>query len=219
MRKFSCFGLCLAAGLVLLQAQAARASGIQLVDDINVDENGNGTYDVQDISAGTTSAPQPLTVLSGGAGAGLSYELPYTININGNYPNQFLAIKDADGSQSDLVIYQNQPNGSGGTMGVMTVYSNDSDGDLADVSPGVWSGLVSNYNAAAATTTEDSHGVAFYSTNGDPSGVPGDPFPHPTVEANYYVNSAVPEPASVALLGSFVGVGLVGWVWRRRRRA
>ena len=31
-----------------------------------------------------------------------------------------------------MVIYQNQPNGSGGTMGVMTVYSNDSDGDLAD---------------------------------------------------------------------------------------
>jgi hypothetical protein len=202
----------LTAALVLLQAHTALASTLY-VDDINVDENGHGTYDVQDLGAGTTSALQPLTMLTGGDNAGVTYQLPYPIHINSNY-NQYWAISDPDGSQSDLVYFANTAGSA--NPGTMTVYSNDNDGDLADVSPAVWSTLVSSYTSASALSAEDAAtGIAFRSTYGDNAGVPGDPQPHPTIEANYYVNS-VPEPASLALLGTF-GVGVAGWTWRRRR--
>jgi len=53
-----------------------------------------------------------------------------------------------------------------------------------------WTGTTSS-NWDGTTTEENASNIAFYSTYGDTYGVPGDPYPHPTVEANYYINSNI----------------------------
>ena len=63
---------------------------------------------------------------------GLTYTLPYAINVNGN-SNQWLGVTDPDASLSDLVHWQNVAGAS-----TMTIYSNDNDGDMAAVSPAFW---------------------------------------------------------------------------------
>jgi hypothetical protein len=140
-------------------------------------------------------------------GGGIAYTLPYPINITGT-SNQWLEIFDIGGAPSDMVNFANT--GPGG-VGVMSIYSNDTDGDVADVTPAVFSGYAANFGGYS--TNEDASDIAFYSTYGDTSGVPGDPAPHPTIEANYYVDSSVPEPASLGLLA----LGVVGLLARHRR--
>jgi hypothetical protein len=98
--------------------------------------------------------------------------------------------------------------------GLMTIYSGDFDGDIADVGPTYVQNL---YNADfdGYSASENVSGVAFYSTYIDMGGVPGDPAPHPTIEAYYYINSGVPEPMTMSL--ALVCGGLV--LTRRPRRA
>jgi hypothetical protein len=191
----------LLASAAILSARTAQAQYTQDLYVINVDENGNGTYveyappvvaPPYMIGSGTL----PYSLINGVSGDGLSYTLPYPININGN-SDQWLSISDLDGAQSDLINWANT--GPGGT-GVLNFFSNDNDGDLADVSPAVWSTISQNWSTQFATS-EDAEGVAFYSTYIDTGGVPGDPAPHPAVEAFYYFNSGpVPEPAAMGLL-------------------
>ena len=215
MRRFSYF--CFAAW-VLLQASAAWAQGTQDLYTISVDENGNGSYVEY---SPPVIAPQ-YAIGSGGLPSstlpdgGISYVLPYTVTATAEGQYKWLGIYDSDGqTKSDLVSFTNI---NGGQTGIMNLFSNDTDGDLADVTPAYWATIVGNWDGY--TTVEDANNVAFYSTYGDTYGVPGDPYPHPTVEANYYVTSGpVPEPTSLALLGVFAGMGLVGFVWRRRKLA
>jgi len=208
MRRFACFCLCLAAMCVCLEAQATTTD----LYVINVDENGNGTYSEYSppvVSSGNLIGSGSLAYgVYGTGGQGMWYDLPYTINIQGY--SQWLGIYDYNSSyQSDLIDFQNV---SG--VGVLSFYSNDTDGDLADVGPAYWSTIVGNWDGF--TTAENASGLAFYSTYGDNNGVPGDPYPHPTIETNYYFNSGVPEPGTFALCGigllSLIGFG----AWRKR---
>ena len=160
---------------------------------------------------------------------GSSYTLPYPININGN-SNQWLGVNGAGGApaNNDLVNWTN-PGGSS-APGLLTIYSNPnpsnndpSGGGLALVSSSAWSTLLTEATPIGYSTVEAGTPLtAFYSTYGDTSGVPGDPKPHPSIEANYYINVAgvvpVPEPGSLALLGSSA-VALAGFVWRRAEAA
>ena len=214
MRRFGYFCLCLA-GAWILQAHVAQAQTTDLYT-ISVSEGGNGSYVEYSppVVAGSNAiASGSLPVLSSTGNAGVSYELPYALNINAVNPHTWLGITLADGvTQSDLISFLTI---NGGTNGVMTVYSNGADGSggLAYVTPAVWSSIDSNWDGS---TSYFSPQTAYYSTYGDLGGVPGDPAPHPTVEANYYV-TAVPEPTSLALLFAFAGTGLVGWLRRRAR--
>jgi hypothetical protein len=196
MRKLTYLCSCLAAAWALSQVHPAQAQTTDLYS-INVDENGNGTYveyapPVVAPQYAIASGTLPATSIAGG---GLAYLLPYPINIKTE--SQWLGIYDSDGvTKSDLINWANT--GPGG-LGVMSFYSNDTDGDLADVSPAVWASVVGNWDGV--TTNEDADGVAFYSTYIDTGGVPGDPAPHPAVEAFYYFDSGnVPEPAVMSLL-------------------
>ena len=143
-----------------------------------------------------------------GGNEGIVYTLPYTINVTSF--TQWLGIYDSDGvTKSDLIHF--------GAAGTLSFYSNDTDGDLADVSPAYWSTIVGNWDGF--TTVEDATGFAFYSTYIDTGGVPGDPYPHPAVEAYYYFNSGpVPEPSTFVLCA--VGLlSLIGWrAWRTLTR-
>ena len=207
--EVSWFSVSLAAGLILLQAQATEANTLD-VYTINVDENGNGTYVETDASNHqVASGTLPVAQIVGG---GLQYTLPYEININGN-SNQWLTIYDPDGqTKSDMINWQNL-----GGQGLLDFYSGDT-GQLADVGPIAFPTFTAH--SGPYGTQEDVNGLAFYSTYIDTGGVPGDPAPHPTIEAYYYFQSgAVPEPTSLALFGSFAGIGLIGWVWRRRDAA
>ena len=107
MRRFSCFCF---AGWVLLQAGAALAqSNTNTIYNINFNENGPGaTYDSLALTgSGFYTPTTPLTVVSGGLGSGLTYELPYTINTPGHAAsNQYEGIYLNDGStKSDLVSF------------------------------------------------------------------------------------------------------------------
>ena len=212
MRIASVVGGCLAAGLLLLQAHVAQAQTADIYV-INVDENGNGTYAEYSPPTVTpadliASGTLPWAAIEGG---GITYSLPYTININAN-SNQWLALFDpgVPPPLSDMVQWQNV---SG--VGQMTIYSGDYDGDIADVGPTFVQNLYNSY-FDGWSATENASGVAFYSTYIDTGGVPGDPYPHPAVEAYYYINSGpVPEPMSMSL--ALVCGGLV--LTRRPRRA
>jgi hypothetical protein len=211
----------------MLLAHAAQAQGTVDLYTINIDENGIGTY--AEYSPAVVSTAN--LIASGSLASdvyvspyqGVVYILPYTVTPLGSTDAKWLGIKDSDTAGSDLVSFQNFANGQGGQVGTMSLYSNDTDGDLADVTTAYWSSLLDGIGGWPGTsTTEDANGGAFYSTLGDPYGVPGDPDPHPTVEALYYIQSGTaptPEPASLALLCSFAGMGLIAWVWRRRRVA
>ncbi|MGD0813623.1 MAG: PEP-CTERM sorting domain-containing protein [Verrucomicrobiota bacterium] len=201
----------LASGALLAALLLPGVAKAQTVDlyTISVDENGNGTY--AEYSPPVVGAPYLIgsgTLQTEESGPGLTYILPYAIHINQN-STQWLGVYDADGTtKSDLVNWQN--NGPGGT-GTMTIYSNDNDGDAADVTPAFWSTIAGNWSGF--TTEEDANGLAFYSTYIDTGGVPGDPSPHPTVEAFYDINSGVPEPSTLTL-----GVlGLSGFLLKRRQ--
>jgi len=198
MRRKSFWMSTVLLGAAALSARTAQAQTQDLFV-INVDENGNGSYVeyTPPYPGGTVIGAGNLTpaLINGVPGDGLSYVLPYPININTN-SNQWLSISDLDGAQSDLIHFANT--GPGGA-GVLNFYSNDSDGDLADVSPAFWSTIAGNWSTQFATS-EDANGIAFYSTYIDTGGVPGDPAPHPTVEAFYYFNSGpVPEPTAMGL--------------------
>ena len=150
--------------------------------------------------------------------AGSKYVLPYKINITAQ-SNQWLVVNEVTGGTSDLVNYANI---DGGSVGVINVYSDDSDGDMAAarLELGAISSSAS-VNGPTYAAAEDSTGLAFYSTYIDTGGVPGDPSPHPTVEAWYNIQSSaatVPEPASLTLFGSVAVMGLARWLWRCRRK-
>jgi hypothetical protein len=221
MRRLGYSCLCLAAVLALLQAQGAQAATSSTTADlysITVDENGNGSfveYAPPAVSPSNIIASGTLPFVHDLPNGGVTYTLPYQININTN-SNQWLTVYDPDGTtKSDLVQFANVQLVTGATVGTMNFYSNDTDGDLADVSPAYWATLVGN--SSAYGTQENASGVAFYSTYIDLGGVPGDPVPHPTVEAYYYLNSGTtPEPSTLAMLAGFAGMGLT---WFRRRSA
>ena len=80
-------------------------------------------------------------------------------------------------------------------------------------------GLGGDWDGYTTSKIPDGTYASFTSYNDD-GGVPGDPVPHPFVEANYNGTfNAVPEPTSLALLGVFAGDGAVGLAWRGRKPA
>ena len=213
MRKVMFFCL---AGWVLLQAQAVQAQSHTLYT-INYNENGPGaTYGATALDGSGTYVPTtPLTYLSGGSlGNGLTYELPYTINTPGYVnSNQYEGIFLNDGSTKSHLAYFYNSSGNG----YMILYSNDV-GQGSSVSPATWATLVANdWDGYSVNKTPDGASAQFTSY-GDLGGVPGDPAPHPAVEANYVGAFAVPEPTSLTLLGVFAGIAVGGLVWRRRKR-
>ena len=203
------------AGWVVLQVQAAQADTMYLYN-ITTDQYGDGSYVEYSpavVNPGNVISSGSLAVLGGGANLGLSYQLPYPVNTNPVVSNGWLGIYGVDGTtENNLVNFQ--------ANGDMTIYSNGNDaggGGLAYVTAPVWASVVPNWDGY--TSKENATGApAFYSTNGDGGAVPGNPSPHPTIEANYYFNTlpvTVPEPTSVALAFAGLAVGMLLMLRRR----
>jgi hypothetical protein len=212
MRRFNYLCLFLAGGWLLLQVHAVQASTLYLYN-VDFDQYGNGTYVEYSpavVDPGNVIATGTLPEVSGGANAGLTYQLPYTITYNAEVSNQWEGIYGVNGTTpSDLINFQEN--------GLFTVYSNNADGTgggLALVDSTVWTAADANWDG---NNTKQNANLtpAYWSTNGDGGGVPGDPAPHPNVEANYYFTTVVPEPTSLTLALASLATGML-LMWRRR---
>ncbi|MGD0139531.1 MAG: PEP-CTERM sorting domain-containing protein [Tepidisphaeraceae bacterium] len=200
-------------GAAALSARTAQAQTAD-VYSINVDENGNGTWVETQVSDNTVVGSGALSAdVYVAPNEGILYVLPFVLNAGLDTP-QWVGIYDSDGqTQSDLVSFQNFSVNGGGEVGIMSLYSNDTDGDLADVDPAYWSTIVGNWDGV--TTNEDVNGIAVYSTVGAPSDAPGVPS-DPTVGAIYTINSGVPVPEPTVM--GLLAAGSALLLKRRNRR-
>jgi hypothetical protein len=177
---------------------------------IFVDENGNGSFQVNGGASNPLAAffgPDP----SGGlAGNVLYYQLPFPLLGLGDVLLTEQPVGQGLAQNSDVVrFFQTVVNQT--TFNYLIFYSDNGDGgeDLADT--GLPSELSSNLVTIPEVGPEGNNGVVYTPSAGNPGARDG------AVEYDIISDSPVPEPSTVALTG--VGLLAAALLARRRRRA
>jgi hypothetical protein len=183
---------------------SAYAQGFSVT--VTVDENGNGTF----TNTNGFFSPLPFSQVQdpgpGGLAAALTYGL---LNPPGLAAGDLILLEPGGGGLiSDVVRFNPQQNG-----GSLVFYSDNLDGgtDLADI------GFPTAFYANTLTATEVGNGLTYTPTAGQPGFVAGAAGP-----VTYVLKSdvsEVPEPSSILLLVTVIGIVSYRVAWHRRRHA
>ena len=198
MKRFLLGGL-----LSAFLLSSAFAQGFSVTT--TVDENGNG---VLTNTAGVFSTLPFSRVQDpgpGGLAAALTYNLLGPPGLTAG--DLILVEPGGTGTVSDIIRYNPQQNG-----GSLVFYSDRTPGDtdLADI--GFPTALYANTLLLTEVGAEGINGLRYTPTAGQPGFVAGAGGP-----VTYVINSDVPEPSSILLLVTVIGIVSYRVGWRRRR--
>jgi len=189
----------------LLSALLLSSAFAQFSITITVDENGNGTLSntlgfVSPLPVSRVQDPGP-----GGLAAALTYNL---LNPPGLTAGDLILVEPGGtGTVSDIIRYNPQQNG-----GSLVFYSDRTPGDtdLADI--GFPTALYANTLLLTEVGAEGINGLRYTPTAGQPGFVAGAGGP-----VTYLISSDVPEPSSILLLVTVIGIVSYRVGWHRRR--
>jgi hypothetical protein len=201
MKRFLLGGL-----LSALLLSSAFAQGFSVT--ITVDENGsNGTVSNTNGFFSTLPVSRVQDPGPGGLAAALTYNL---LNPPGLTAGDLILVEPGGtGTVSDIIRYNPQQNG-----GSLVFYSDKTPGDtppdLADI--GFPTALYANTLLVTEVGAEGNNGLRYTPTAGQPGFVAGAGGP-----VTYLISSDVPEPSSILLLVTVIGIVSYRVGWHRRR--
>jgi len=185
--------------------QTANAQGFTVT--ISVDENGHGQF----MNSAGANVTLPFALLTDPGPGGLTGALTYGLLNPPGLTAGDLLLDEAPGVISDVIRFNPTETCFVGNLGCLVFYSDKSDGSdsLADI------GLPTVFYTNALTVNEvgpeGNNGFTYTPTAGQPGFVAGADGP-----VTYVIQSDVPEPSSILLLGT--ALGAVIFICRKRVR-